>query len=208
MWQLATSLWHQLSAAERRAWESAGTTRHMTGYAWFMSQALRPNPGVYLPLAGGSMSGDIAMDNHLIVGLADPVNPQDAVNLRSVPAGGAAMTWLTNSVNLLTDLNRTTTQPWATLDLTTDTSPSARMAYLQLTMRVDAYTSSWVHLGVRRNGDTPTDYPSVVGNFGALGNLETQSTWCGMDDQQRIQYTIDIPGTLQVDSWIHLLGYA
>ncbi len=90
MWQLATELWHQLSATERRAWESAGTTRHMTGYAWFMSQALRPNPGVYLPLAGGTMTGPIAMSGHQITDLVDPVADAQAARKKYVDDAIAA----------------------------------------------------------------------------------------------------------------------
>ena len=78
MYQLAVDLWHELSAAEKRTWEAAGTIRHMTGYAWFISQALRPNPGIYLPLAGGAMQGNIVMALHAITGLPDPAAAQDA----------------------------------------------------------------------------------------------------------------------------------
>ncbi len=78
MWQLAASLWHQLSAAEQAEWERLGTARHMTGFAWYMSQALRPNPGIYLPLAGGTMSGDIAMADNQLTGLIDPVTDDQA----------------------------------------------------------------------------------------------------------------------------------
>lgn len=39
-----------------------------------------------LPLAGGTMSGDIDFAGHTASGLADPVNPQDGVNLRTVEA--------------------------------------------------------------------------------------------------------------------------
>jgi len=74
MWQLAASLWHQLSPADKIDWENAATPRHMTGYAYYMSQALRPNPGIYLPLAGGVMSGAIDMDGHQVEGLVDPTN--------------------------------------------------------------------------------------------------------------------------------------
>lgn len=61
MYQKAVILWHALSAAEKAAWESDATPRHMTGFAWFMSQALKPNPGIYLPLAGGTMQGAVDM---------------------------------------------------------------------------------------------------------------------------------------------------
>ena len=78
MWQLAASLWHQLSAAEQAEWERQGTLRHMTGYAWYMSQALKPNPGIYLPLAGGNMTGIIDMQWNDITGLPPPIDPTDA----------------------------------------------------------------------------------------------------------------------------------
>ena len=77
MFLMARDLWHDLSAAEKRAWESAGSIRHMTGYAWFMSQALRPNPGIYLPLLGGTMQGAIQMADFHIHGLPLPVHVQD-----------------------------------------------------------------------------------------------------------------------------------
>ncbi|MBA7572610.1 hypothetical protein ES708_14393 [subsurface metagenome] len=84
MWQLAASLWHELSEAEVREWERAGTIRHMTGFAWYMSQALRPNPGIYLPLAGGDMSGVIDMQGNHIHGLDTPVHISDAANKQYV----------------------------------------------------------------------------------------------------------------------------
>ncbi len=84
MWQLAAGLWHQLSAAEVREWESAGTRHHMTGFAYYMSQALRPNPGIYLPLAGGDMTGVIDMQGNHVHGLDTPVHISDAANKQYV----------------------------------------------------------------------------------------------------------------------------
>jgi len=92
MWQLAASLWHQLSEAEQAQWERQGTLRHMTGFAWYMSQALRPNPGIYLPLAGGTMTGDIDMDGHQVTAMLDPIADQDAATKKyhddNLPVGG------------------------------------------------------------------------------------------------------------------------
>lgn len=34
--------------------------------------------GTYLPLAGGALTGDLALGTHKITGLGDPTNPQDA----------------------------------------------------------------------------------------------------------------------------------
>lgn len=78
MFLKVVALWHALSAAEQAEWESAARPRHMTGYAWFISQALRPNPGIYLPLQGGTMQGIIDMDGYAIQDMKDPVAVQDA----------------------------------------------------------------------------------------------------------------------------------
>lgn len=72
MYQKAVALWHALSAEEKEDWESNARIRHMTGFAWFMSQCLKPNPGIYLPLQGGTMSGDIDMATHRILNLPEP----------------------------------------------------------------------------------------------------------------------------------------
>ncbi|GAG82566.1 unnamed protein product, partial [marine sediment metagenome] len=72
MFLKVVALWHALSATEKLEWESNARPRHMTGYAWFVSQALRPNPGIYLPLQGGTMAGIIDMDGYAIQDLLDP----------------------------------------------------------------------------------------------------------------------------------------
>lgn len=79
MYQKAVALWHGLSSAEKAEWESLARSRHMTGFAWFMSQALKPNPGLYLPLQGGTMQGDIDMNGHKIEDLPDPLAAQEPV---------------------------------------------------------------------------------------------------------------------------------
>jgi len=40
----------------------------MTGYAYYMSLCLRPNPGIYLPLAGGTMQGALDMASNQLSG--------------------------------------------------------------------------------------------------------------------------------------------
>lgn len=81
MYQKATALWHALNPAEKQDWESQARRRHMTGYAWFMSQALKPNPGLYLPLQGGTMSGNIDMAKNRLLKLPAPTDPQEAARL-------------------------------------------------------------------------------------------------------------------------------
>ncbi len=67
VFQMAVEWWHQLSPAEHLEWESLARPRHMTGYALFLSTALKPNPGIYLPFIGGTMQGDIDMAGHYIL---------------------------------------------------------------------------------------------------------------------------------------------
>jgi len=86
MYQKAIALWNALSQEEKQEWESLARPKHMTGLAYFVSQALRPNPGLYLPLQGGTMQGEIDMAKYLIKNLPTPVDDQDAANKEYVDA--------------------------------------------------------------------------------------------------------------------------
>ena len=77
MYQLCADLWHTLTDAEKATWETLARRQHMTGYAYYLSQCLRPNPGIYLPLAGGTMSGDINMATKRITNLPAPVADEE-----------------------------------------------------------------------------------------------------------------------------------
>lgn len=90
MYQKCAALWHDLSAAEKMEWEALGTYRHMTGFAYWQSQCLRPNPGIYLPLQGGTMTGDIAMGTNSITGLPHPTGSGHATRKSYVDAQIAA----------------------------------------------------------------------------------------------------------------------
>ncbi|MBA7578299.1 hypothetical protein ES708_20161 [subsurface metagenome] len=80
MFTKCVDLWHTLSEAERKEWERLARPKQMTGYDWFISQCLRPNPGIYLPLQGGTMAGDIDMDKNRILDLPRPTDDQEAAN--------------------------------------------------------------------------------------------------------------------------------
>ncbi len=96
MFQKVVSLWHALSPSEKEAWESSARQKHMTGYAWFLSQALRPNPGIYLPLLGGIMQGGIDMASFKVENLPDPTANQEPVTRKyfddNMPSGGGNIT--------------------------------------------------------------------------------------------------------------------
>ncbi|GAJ13192.1 unnamed protein product [marine sediment metagenome] len=88
MFNKVVALWHALSPEEKAEWESAARPRHMTGYAWFLSQALRPNPGIYLPLQGGTMQGNIYMAKHRLLHLPLPTIILAARVEKSLTASG------------------------------------------------------------------------------------------------------------------------
>jgi len=92
MFNKCVDLWHLLSPAEKQEWESTARSRHMTGYAWYISQCLRPNPGIYLPLQGGTMSGDIDMAKNRLLRLPAPTDGQEAANKAYADAPGTTQT--------------------------------------------------------------------------------------------------------------------
>ncbi|MBA7662910.1 hypothetical protein ES703_70943 [subsurface metagenome] len=77
MFLKVVALWHALTGEEKQQWQSLARRHRMTGYNYFISQALRPNPGIYLPLQGGTMQGAIQMDGYHIHGLPLPIHVQD-----------------------------------------------------------------------------------------------------------------------------------
>jgi len=93
MYLKAVALWHALSAAEKQEWESLARPKHMTGFAWFMSQCLRPNPGIYLPLQGGTMSGDIDMAKNRLLKLPLPTDSQEPLTLAWYNSNIAPWLW-------------------------------------------------------------------------------------------------------------------
>ncbi|GAH96002.1 unnamed protein product, partial [marine sediment metagenome] len=86
MYSKCAALWHTLSTAEKQDWESLARPKHMTGFAYWQSQCLRPNPGIYLPLQGGTMSGDIDMAKNRILKLPLPTDAQEAARKAEVNA--------------------------------------------------------------------------------------------------------------------------
>jgi hypothetical protein len=77
MYEACAALWHSLSDTEKQAWHSLAVKKHMTGFALWQSQCLRPNPGIYLPLAGGTMQGDIDMATKKVLNLPAPTADEE-----------------------------------------------------------------------------------------------------------------------------------
>lgn len=74
MYQKCIALWNTLSVSEKANWELLATPLHMTGFAYWQSQCLKPNPGIYLPLQCGIMQGNIDMDGYRIQNLPIPLS--------------------------------------------------------------------------------------------------------------------------------------
>jgi hypothetical protein len=72
LYQQAAHLWTLLSGEEQAQWKALASHYHTTAVALFISKALSPNPGIYLPLLGGTMQGEIDMDSHAITDLPTP----------------------------------------------------------------------------------------------------------------------------------------
>lgn len=117
MYQQAVSLWNALSAGEKQEWESLARPKHMTGFACFISQALKPNPGLYLPLQGGVMQGNIDMGDFHLLKLPLPTSEQEPVTLKylndNLPSSGYTEgTRVYSSTNISIPTNTLTALPF------------------------------------------------------------------------------------------------
>ena len=146
MYQKCTDLWHTLSGSEKQTWEALARRQHMTGYNYYMSLCLKPNPGVYLPLAGGTMQGNIAMATNRILNLPAPVADEEP--LRKIDGAGGAWT-LVSAVDVT--LN-TTTVSFTGLDL-----DAAKLydLYLALKNPTGATRAYWIYFN---NDNTNANY--------------------------------------------------
>ncbi len=209
MFTKCVDLWHLLSEEEKQIWESLARPLHMTGYAWFISQCLRPNPGIYLPLQGGTMSGDIDMAKNRLLKLPEPTDAQEPATKGYVDTLSKVI-WKDVSQSAMVDLNRTTFLDFTTLDLAPYTSPNAKLAILLLGFKPDTIgTGTMSTFLVRKHGTTPSYPPEIVlpRDGSTVGVYIRTTVLIGLDSAQLIDYYI-YPGTnWQVDSHIEVLGY-
>lgn len=133
--------------------------------------------------------------------------------LAAAIAGGLnKIVWLDNSVQVMTDNNRTSSLPFTDLDLTASTSSDAKLVILLMMMHIDSISSgsgNYVDFRVRKNGTTPSRSPTVFddGISVAAGSYRRYEVFCAVDPDEVIEYEIGIIGTVQVDTEIQVLGY-
>lgn len=166
--------------------------------------------GQFLPLAGGTMTGNIDMDNNFITNVPDPINPQDAVNKRyvdlvaltstSVRAATTANLNATQSGSgvgaTLTDASGTFAQ--LTLDSVTinvgqdvlvkDQTLSQHDGIYQLTTQGDGVSIPWV-----LTRSTRYDTPSEINSTGLIvvrdGSTQADTGWYNTDTMVAVDTT-------------------
>ncbi|MBA7573304.1 hypothetical protein ES708_15100 [subsurface metagenome] len=209
MFSKCVDLWHLLSEAEQQEWESLARPRHMTGYAWYISQCLRPNPGIYLPLQGGTMSGDIDMAKNRLLNLPEPSDDQEPATKGYADAFSKVI-WKELSETAMDDLNRTISLNRTDLVLTPYTSPIAKIAIVLLRMRAGTVgTANYARLYIRKGGSGAIAYPIIVLDKAAttVAVYHYQQALIGLNSSQLIWYGIYVGNGWQVDSRISVLGY-
>ena len=117
----------------------------------------------------------------------------------------SAVVWLANYATISQDTNRTVTLDWTTYDGTGDTSSTATALIIWTRTKLDSYGAGLVYVGFRKY--------NVAGTFLYLyaayvaGEYRANQFIVGCDSSQRIEYTINISDTAQVDTDIFLVGY-
>jgi len=233
MYQKAVALWHCLSPEEQQDWESQARRKHMTGFAWFMSQCLKPNPGLYLPLQGGIMQGEINMATQKITGLPVPTADEEPTRKKELsdhadlatgihglatlyaagfPTAGQQVSKLIENVTpalALSDLNRIATLGWTDLDLTAYTSVNAKFALLFLRITADVIGGgAYSTLASRKNGTTfSIVWSSNIFTYASAGDFSDLVVIQEMDSSQVIEYAITLGAGWQVDSSIWVMGH-
>ena len=167
-----------------------------------------------LLLAGGTMSGAIAMGANKITGLASPTADADAATKKYVDdliGVYSKVVWKDVAEEAFFLNNVDADIPYTSCDLTTYTSVNAKFAFLQLCMApVSVPANSGCEFFVRKNGTTsPLEAQLVCGSWeGDIpGGLKTANCLVGLDDFRQIEYKVNIIGAGVADIWVNVNGY-
>ncbi|GAI05556.1 unnamed protein product, partial [marine sediment metagenome] len=170
---------------------------------------LRPNPGIYLPLQGGTMSGNIDMAKNRLLKLPAPTDDQEPAT-KAYADTFIKFIWKDWSSTALSIFNQVNTIAWTDLQLDIYTSPAAKAAILLLELHIDIVgTGNYSWLGVRKNGTSPTRRPLLqLDKAGCTaGNNHYEQVIVGLDTEQLIEYYLYVGTNWQLDVRISVLGY-
>lgn len=119
--------------------------------------------------------------------------------------------WKDESEQAFHDANQTTSVDWTDIDLTAYTSANAKLAIIQMLLKLNSYTGSYTsYLFLRKNGTTPAQYSTVriaTSDGDIVGVYKRYTVLIGLDAGQVIEYKIDIIGTCDVKASVNVLGY-
>ncbi len=193
MYQKAVDLWHALSGEEKQEWESLARRRHMTGFAWFVSQCLKPNPGIYLPLQGGTMQGDIDMATHRLLDLPVPTADQEAATKKyvdDIPAGGYTQgARVYHTLNLIIPPTTYTDIPFNSETFDTDdihdlvlnndrlTCKTAGVYYIYFCGQWASNSVGWRRMNIRQNGTTSIAEVRLAGQAAGYTTINMSAIW-------------------------------
>ena len=113
----------------------------------------------YLLLAGGTMSGAIAMGSQKITGLAAGSAAGDAIRFEQLPVGGQASGTTDASGYMDITHGMGTTPTWAVVTIESSGSPRADFAI------VNSRSSTVIQIRVYRDGGTPLATGAVKANW-------------------------------------------
>lgn len=133
------------------------------------------------------------------------------IYINGVAQVGSKVIWKDASGQAVFDLFRTTTLDWTELDLTAFVSSDAKFVLLQVQHYVNSISSGGKALEyVRKNGTTPQWAPYLMTDSAkgdAAGADKAAHFILALDDDKKVEYKIEITGTIDLHTFITVLGY-
>ena len=121
--------------------------------------------------------------------------------------------WNRAALQIVENTNITSSTSYTEVDVSSQTSDTATMALVRVTLQCDSITGSGrARCYLRRNGDNPvaaaTWGAAIDGDNGHVAGAQSSDFQIiGLDSGQIFEYRVAISGTIQVDLHINLLGY-
>lgn len=133
------------------------------------------------------------------------------IYVNGVAEVGSKVIWKDESEQAVSDIARSTDLDWTELDLTAYVSANAKYVILQVQHYVISISAGGKALEyIRKNGTTPQWSPYLMTDSAkgdAAGADKAIHFILALDADKKIQYTIEITGTISLNTFITVLGY-